>query len=412
LAISVDYTGARFCINVPQADLTLVSGTLYTHDTDAFWDEMKAWEASEIGIVFEDMQSHNAAYTVFGITYAPKVEILNETNSSNVDLYQVCYIPDTAYSVRLEGSNNNIADIQNTILKNTTTQVIPGNAAGLIGNAKIDEIHGGVQRKIWVDTTLGTDGSGYQGSPHNNFTSAIDNAEANGITDIVLLADATADRQLKNFIFEGIGSPVLTLNGQDFKGSKLIDIELEGTMVSTGEIHAVDCILRNNVTGIYGRFDRCGLAGDIVLKTASDSDFVGCYSTISGLSRPSVSANGGACDVSIRGFQGGLTVKGMTDASGTMSVGMAQGRLNADTTNTAGTISVRGRGDFTDNTAGATVDTSGFLEVGKVDEMHIRQDLNAAKQQKYADDGSVISNDDFTLTKTDNGDGTFDVVKS
>ena len=132
MAISVDYTGARFCINVPQSDLTLISGTLYEHDTDAFWDEVKAWEASHIGIVFEDMQSYNAPYTVFGTTYAPKVEILNETNSSNTDLYQVCYVPDTAYSVRLVGSNNNIADVQNLILKNTTTQVIPGNAAGLI----------------------------------------------------------------------------------------------------------------------------------------------------------------------------------------------------------------------------------------------------------------------------------------
>ena len=83
------------------------------------------------GIVFEDAQSHSPAYTVAGVTYARRVEILNSTNSSNTDVYEVFFDPDTQYSVRLAGSNNNIFDIQNAILANTTTQVIPQNSAGL-----------------------------------------------------------------------------------------------------------------------------------------------------------------------------------------------------------------------------------------------------------------------------------------
>jgi hypothetical protein len=132
VAISVDYSGATFRINIPQADLTHVSGSLYELDTDAFWEDLKALEANETGIVFEDMQSHNPSYTVFGETYAPKVEILNASNSSNTDVYEVFFNPDTQYSVKLTGSNNNIADLQNAILANATTQVIPGNSAGLI----------------------------------------------------------------------------------------------------------------------------------------------------------------------------------------------------------------------------------------------------------------------------------------
>jgi hypothetical protein len=268
---------------------------------------------------------------------------------------------------------------------------------------QIDEIHGGVQRKIWVDTTLGADGTGYQGDPHNNFTSAIDNAEANGITNIVLLSDATADRQLKNFIFEGIGSPVLTMNSQDLKGSIFIDRELEGTTVSTGPIHAVDCILRNNVTGIYGRFDRCGLGGDIVLKTASDTDIVDPYSSIAGLTRPSISANGGACDVSIRGMKGGLTVKGMTDASGVMSVGMAQGRLEVDATNTDGTISCRGVAAFADNSAGSTVDTTGLLRPSEVDEVWKLLGLDPNDKITITPAGVTTEQTSFVITFT--GDG-------
>ncbi len=131
MAISIDYSGATYRIIIPQADLTLISGNLYELDTDAFWDDLKLLEAAETGICYQDAQSYNAPYTVFGVTYAPKVEILNATNSSNTDVYEIFFSPDTQYSVRLVGSNNNIADLQNAILANTTTQVIPGNTAGL-----------------------------------------------------------------------------------------------------------------------------------------------------------------------------------------------------------------------------------------------------------------------------------------
>lgn len=48
----------------------------------------------------------------------------------------------------------------------------------------------------------------------------------------------------------------------------------------------------------------------------------------------------------------------------------------------------------------------------KVSEIHIANDLDATKPQTYADDGSSIANADFTRTKSDNGNGTFSIVKS
>ena len=45
-------------------------------------------------------------------------------------------------------------------------------------------------------------------------------------------------------------------------------------------------------------------------------------------------------------------------------------------------------------------------------EIRTRLDLTAATPNIYNNDGSVITNDDFTLTKVDNGDGTFTVVKT
>jgi len=49
---------------------------------------------------------------------------------------------------------------------------------------------------------------------------------------------------------------------------------------------------------------------------------------------------------------------------------------------------------------------------GKVDTVQTRLDLDATKPNTYADDGSTIVNSDFTLTKTDNGNGTFTVAKT
>ena len=121
MAISID--PATFIITVPKADLTLVTGTLYEMDTDAFRLELKDWEDSEVGIPFTDTHTHNTEVTVAGVTYARFIEMLSP--------YSVTF-EDGAYSVRLEGSNNNIWDIENGILNQNQVQVIPTNSAGLI----------------------------------------------------------------------------------------------------------------------------------------------------------------------------------------------------------------------------------------------------------------------------------------
>ena len=121
MAISVD--PATFVITVPKADLTLVSGTFYTYDTDAFRLELREWEYSEVGMPFEKTHDHNTEVTIAGVTYARTVSILSP--------YTVTFEAGT-YSVKLEGSNNDVWDIGGGILNQNTVQVIPTNSAGLI----------------------------------------------------------------------------------------------------------------------------------------------------------------------------------------------------------------------------------------------------------------------------------------
>ena len=110
-------------ITVPQADLTLVGGTLYEMDTDQFRNDLITLLATEEFIWMDEAYTHNGEVVVAGTTYARTIEIING--------YQIEFSPDAQWSVRLVGSNNNLFDVENGILAQNQVQVIPGNSAGL-----------------------------------------------------------------------------------------------------------------------------------------------------------------------------------------------------------------------------------------------------------------------------------------
>jgi hypothetical protein len=123
MAISIDFLTK--VISVPQADCTFVTGTFYRLPTKStFKAQVDAIMAGEHGMPFDHPIDHNKDYTVAGVTYAPKVEIING--------YSVQFTPDSQWSVELTESNNNLWDIENGVLVQNQVQVIPTNSAGLI----------------------------------------------------------------------------------------------------------------------------------------------------------------------------------------------------------------------------------------------------------------------------------------
>lgn len=126
MALSLD--PATKLITVPQADLTFVVGQLYSLDTDAFRKNVMALLASEDYIWMPDAYVHNTQVTVAGTTFARTLEFING--------YSIQFEnTGGAYTVRLEGSNNNIFDVENGILTPTPlVTVVPTNSAGLIRN--------------------------------------------------------------------------------------------------------------------------------------------------------------------------------------------------------------------------------------------------------------------------------------
>lgn len=125
---AVDPFQARVTIPYDYDNVTLVGGSppngVIELDTIAFWNDLKALEASEEGIPFGDLQTHNSAYTIAGTTYADAVALLCEVKFEDTS---------QEYSVVLAGSNNDIFDVVGGVLVPTPlVTVISGNSAGLV----------------------------------------------------------------------------------------------------------------------------------------------------------------------------------------------------------------------------------------------------------------------------------------
>ena len=147
MPISVD--PITHIIDVPQNYLTSVAAGLYSFDTDQFRKDLSVWSATEEGRAEPFPYSHNTEYSVAGVTYARKVEILSPYSVRFEDA-------GTLYSVIFEGSNNNIFDQVNGIFVPNNVIPIPQNAAGLQTVSSGSGLDAGQDAKLtainaWID---------------------------------------------------------------------------------------------------------------------------------------------------------------------------------------------------------------------------------------------------------------------
>lgn len=130
MALSLD--PATKVITIPQADLTLVSGTLYELDTNQFRLDVIALLDDEAYMWMPDAFIHNTEVTVAGTTFARTIEMING--------YSITF-ENNVYSVRLAGSNNNLFDIASGILNPSgNVTVIAQNSAGLVATPAADAV--------------------------------------------------------------------------------------------------------------------------------------------------------------------------------------------------------------------------------------------------------------------------------
>lgn len=265
--------------------------------------------------------------------------------------------------------------------------VVPTGGSGLTvdESAKLDRIHDQVEREIYVDTQISPSGDGSQQAPFNTFAEAANLAESIGVRNIVIMGDSTIDRPMVKYRFRGIGQPRVDLNGQSVNQSHFSHIELAGAQ--SGTIEADDCTLANNMTGVNGEYYRCGLDGSLTCGTNARVLLVDAWSSIPGLSRPDITLDGPTCRLALRRYSGGMTISGLTGAGNQVTVESSGGKFTLDNSNTDGTFSIRGVGQFTDDSLGTTVDTDGFIDA---------RDITFIKGLVGGD--AVVSLDDLTIT--------------
>jgi len=140
-SLIVDWYGAsavppyKALILIPQDydHLTLVAGSApngsWELDTMAFWQDLKDLEESEVGMSFNNLQTHNLQYTIAGTIYADAVAMQCEIAFYNA-------VPNEDWTVVLSGSNNDLFDVEGGVYVPTKgtghLALVSTNSAGLV----------------------------------------------------------------------------------------------------------------------------------------------------------------------------------------------------------------------------------------------------------------------------------------
>jgi hypothetical protein len=399
-------------ITINKVDMVLTQSTpveVYELNVNTFFTTLKDLERTEEGMPWPDTQSNNSPVTLGGITYARVLEIIPP--------YTITF-EDGQYAVDLVGANNNILDRTNP----NQVSVRSNNSAGLVGTKQIEDQSFGDER-VWIDVDAGQAGTtfpiGTPGTPVNNLADAqtiISNRTLPKRLHVRGTLPIGATDNIDAYDILGVGPLLTTLtftSGASNANTRINGATISGDM--SGEATIVDATL-GTITGLQGDIVESGLSTTVTL--AGNVRFVRCHSDVAGSGKPVVDCNSvSSLSVEARGYHGGLEFTNFNQSGNVSSFDGDSIRLLLASTCTAGTIVVGGIGELTDNSVGATVNSASFnpsalsaTESTQIDEIHKRLDLDG--DQTYADDGSTISNPDFTLTKSDNGDGTFDINRS
>ena len=264
----------------------------------------------------------------------------------------------------------------------------------------LKDIHGQVGRSVYINTEVSPAGLfGYQQDPFNNFTDAVDYAEANGLQTLAITSDATVDRQLKNFVITGLGLPSLDLNDQIMSGTVINDMNVTGTQGHNGNLLTDQLlIVRSNVTNIRdfnGAALTLSAVGFIEFENGTTSLINELIPFVAGLpvtiSLKAATSPDLFSTVSIQNASGTFVVTNMDHASDSMHMTFKQGTVTIDPSCAAGTVVIAGEVNITDNSGpGCTVIHTAAIQP---EDLHLIRALVA--------DDAVVSLDDQTVTVYD-----------
>lgn len=271
----------------------------------------------------------------------------------------------------------------------------------VVQNEKINDIHGQVTRSVYIDTELGVNGNGYQQSPFNNFTDAVDYAEANGLKNLVILADADIDRQLKNFVITGVGTPKIDTGVHNLDKSEFSRCTLTG--LYTGRIVAQEC----NLTGTFnlnGFFENCAYGSNFIVPDGGIALVKDCSAFVIGQDIPVFDIGGvsGTGVLVVAGWNGGFKLINVNQVTDDVKLVMNVSKAVLDASCTGGQINVGGVTRLVNNSAGSTI-VSEVLDPNYLFNAYTR--LGLEKDNPWTDTPTQSRDANGTIILDNTGDG-------
>jgi hypothetical protein len=356
--MAIEFDGDNLLITLD----TPVAGVL-NQTWEEVYDEFKQWF----------LQGENSAYP-FAFTVSGGEPVTDVTIAGQYYFLR----NDLGWRIRTTDEDQDVFWSGNGIPTDLTLPIVTGRAGRTIAHfglqplvtgisgltptigVEVADIHGQVQRAVFINTEALVNGNGYQQTPYNNFTDAADYAEANGLQILRLQADADLDRNLANFELLGIDLPTFDLQG--FSASSLIVRECTVTGVQGGPQFPLLCLVCN----IRDLIDFNGSMLTVTVETRiriADGAFCLINEVIPAIGGSpwelDMGAGGAASTVQLQNISGGLNVTNMDNASDGLHMAFKAGAVTIDATCTAGSIVISGAVKVTDNSGpGCTVDVS------------------------------------------------------
>ena len=264
-----------------------------------------------------------------------------------------------------------------TIALSTNAGLVEGSGGLLPAELlMVEQIHGQGHSAVYLNTEALVNGNGYQQTPWDNFSDAIDDAESLNLLTIHLQADATVDRNISNFKIIGLNLPTVDLGGFDYKNGIFSELTITGTQgTGNSPLLALTCAVLG-ITNFNGSMLTVTVVGTISIADGAFCLINGVIPAVGGVPWTlDMGATGAASTVQIQNISGGLIVTNMDNAGDAAHFAFHQGSITIDATCTAGNIVVSGSVKVTDNSgAGCTVDltaTGGYLGLEELVADHV-----------------------------------------
>ena len=322
------------------------------------------------------------------------IDIDLNTGFGGIVIKDTVAVRSSGYGITLSATTSKVMITNDCIIEN--------NISGDINNLGTYNVDGSelgreipqlklINHCIYLDTELVSGGDGSQRHPFGNSSDAIDEAERLNIHHISISSNFDIDRDIKNFVITGIGTPIVDTGGYNLDGCEFNHCTMRGDY--TGSIIVQESHLTYAFT-LNGTFENCGMSSVFNIPNLGHANLVDCSSLVKDLVLPSIDLGGalGTASLVVTGQRGGLKLINSTQITDSAKFNMGTGNVLIDSSCTDGTIVASGIGTLTDSSIGEiTIDA--MIDSKDIHDLHA---ANFNKRDNISNVITIYEEDDIT----------------